>query len=68
MIRGFEKRPDYVRCCLDSVDQQVACELYRRGDAEWCDYNAFGRDDICRCQKAKEILLNERAASREVTL
>jgi hypothetical protein len=63
-IRGFEKRPDYIRCCLDSVDQQVTCELYRRGDTEWCDHNRFGSDDICRCKQAAELLRKEREAKQ----
>ena len=64
MIRGFEKASDYIRCKLDSVDKQVACELYRRGDTEWCDHNRFGSDDICRCKQAAELLRKEREAKQ----
>jgi len=64
VIRGFEKASDYIRCKLDSVDKQVACELYRRGDTEWCDHNRFGSDDICRCKQAAELLRKEREAKQ----
>ena len=60
MVKGFERLRDYIRCSLDTPEKQAACELYQRGDTEWCHWNRCGIDDICRCQKAKEILRSER--------
>jgi len=68
-MRGFEKRFGYIRCCLDSVDKQRKCVLYARGETEWCTYNRFGTDDICRCPEAGVVILTAAASDdEEVTL